>query len=352
MSFPFPRRRSSDGVVRAAVARVAGARDDEQIDPVYLGRVLVLVTEVIVASTVPLLDADGDAWLQVGVISAALLVGFLASFAVPWRRITARATLAFPTTVCGSLIMLGSFDTAVFAPLTGLLALCFAYIGLTQPSRTATAVLPIAATVLVFVNGSWSSAIAIRVVISCVVWAILGELLSHFAGRQAALSAALRTAAHTDVLTGVANRRDLDIRLATAASGDLLVVCDLDHFKVLNDTHGHDAGDRVLADFGTMLRATLRGMDYCARYGGEEFVLVLPATSTADADATLARMRAHWALLQPATTFSAGLAVCRSNRSHAETLAAADRALYAAKAAGRNCNRVECVHADVSDGSA
>jgi diguanylate cyclase (GGDEF)-like protein len=114
------------------------------------------------------------------------------------------------------------------------------------------------------------------------------------------------------------------------------VICDLDHFKRLNDTQGHAAGDRVLAEFGMVLHSCLREQDYAARYGGEEFALLLPATGISQAAATLARLRQCWSLLQPGVTFSAGLASFGPNQSAAEVLAIADQALYAAKAAGRN----------------
>lgn len=331
-------RRAGDGGVAAWLNRMM---QPQRVDRVVLGRVLVVVAAVIVTATVPLLDKDGDAWLQVGFVALGLGACVAVSFVVPWARLSPRAALAFPIAVHAAFLMLARLDTAVFAPLTGLLALCFAYVGLTQPSRTSLALLPVAGFVLVHVNGGWTSAVAIRAVIACVVWGLLGELLSYFTSLQQTLSAALRTAAHTDVLTGVANRRDLDLRLATVTAGDMLVICDLDHFKALNDTFGHHVGDQVLAEFGTMLRATLRGSDYCARLGGEEFVLVLAATSGAESEATLARMREHWAVLRPDLTFSAGLANCTADRPHVETLAAADRALYEAKAAGRNCNRIE-----------
>jgi diguanylate cyclase (GGDEF)-like protein len=316
-------------------------------DPVPLGCVLLLATAVIVTCSVPMLDAAADAWLQAAeVVGLILLPGILAARFVPWQRLGRRATLVFPLLVCAGLVVLSAQDTSSYAALTGLLSLCFAYIGLTQPPRTALAGLPVAAATFVFANGEWSGPVLIRLTIGMWVWAILGEVLSRFTARQAALSDALRIAAHTDALTGVANRRDFELRLAVAAPGDAIVICDLDHFKRLNDTLGHRAGDIVLAEFGSMLRATLRGCDFAARYGGEEFVLVLPATDLAAAEATLARMREHWSVLQPTVTFSAGLANCAARRSHAETLAVADRGLYAAKAAGRNCSVPETALAE------
>ncbi len=230
---------------------------------------------------VPALNASSRSLALAAAAVVLLLAALGASFVVPWQRLGARATLAFPVLVCGALVLLSVFDAPTYTPLSGLLALCFAFIGLTQPPRTALAMVPVAGVAFVLISGGWSAAVVIRLLIAGAVWSILGELLAHLRVRQETLSEALRAAAHLDVLTGVGNRRDLDVRLAAAGPGDALVLCDLDHFKRLNDTHGHRVGDQVLADFGSMLRATLRTGDYCARYGGEEFVLVLPHTTRA-----------------------------------------------------------------------
>jgi diguanylate cyclase len=329
-------QRRSDDRRRGVFARFMD-RCLADTNPAALGRVLLLATAVIVICTVPMLDTNPDAWLQVMFVVGGLLVpSVLVSGLVPWQRLGRPATLAFPLIVCIVLLVLGARYPLIYSPLTGVLSLCFAYIGVTQAPRTALAALPVAAVTFVVVNGGWSLPVMIRLSIGVWVWAILGEVLSRFTARQASLSEALRVAAHTDALTGVANRRDFELRLAVAAPGDTIVICDLDHFKELNDSRGHRAGDVVLAEFGSMLRATLRGCDFAARYGGEEFVLILPATVLTDTESTLARMREHWAVLHPTITFSAGFARCEANRSHAETLAVADRALYAAKAAGRN----------------
>jgi diguanylate cyclase (GGDEF)-like protein len=108
---------------------------------------------------------------------------------------------------------------------------------------------------------------------------------------------------------------------------------DLDHFKQVNDTHGHAAGDEVLRVFGKVLRETVRVRDLVGRYGGEEFLAVLGRSTLPDA--LLERLTAQWSAARPLPiTFSAGLA--RSIGDPDATVALADEALYRAKDAGRN----------------
>jgi diguanylate cyclase (GGDEF)-like protein len=194
-------------------------------------------------------------------------------------------------------------------------------------------------------NGGLSDAIAVRVLIGSMVWTTIVEVLAAFASEQRRLNRVLNHAAMSDALTGIPNRRDLETRLTTAREGDAVVLCDLDHFKALNDTRGHHAGDKVLADFGALLRLQLREGDYCARYGGEEFLLLLPDTSPAVALGVLARLRSAWQIMGAPTTFSAGVASCHRDRPIDATLAAADAALYAAKTAGRGTDRTESAFA-------
>jgi diguanylate cyclase (GGDEF)-like protein len=164
--------------------------------------------------------------------------------------------------------------------------------------------------------------------------------------RAAADSAALREQALQDPLTGLLNRRALDERYARARrAGDAapaLVLFDLDHFKRVNDTYGHPAGDAVLRDFAQVLRGGLRAGDALFRLGGEEFALVMPATPAATALERVQQLHAAVAQrplggLPQAVTFSAGIAVAAEAGSTLEALIeAADQALYAAKRAGRN----------------
>jgi diguanylate cyclase (GGDEF)-like protein len=116
---------------------------------------------------------------------------------------------------------------------------------------------------------------------------------------------------------------------------------DLDHFKSLNDTHGHEAGDQALRLFARVLAESLRPEDIAARYGGEEFVIVLPNCGTAVAAGVLERVRESLALELsagnvPAFTVTFGIASSAYAAAFDEIVAVADGALLDAKAAGRN----------------
>jgi len=143
----------------------------------------------------------------------------------------------------------------------------------------------------------------------------------------------LAESASTDSLTGLPNRRMLERALGRLSADDTVIMLDLDHFKQVNDTFGHAAGDAVLRVFGRVLAGTVRSRDTVGRYGGEEFLIVLP--SVEGADAFLGRLRAEWLAKRPfPVTFSAGIAASAGDPD--ETVRLADQALYEAKKAGRD----------------
>ncbi len=158
------------------------------------------------------------------------------------------------------------------------------------------------------------------------------------------MMAASEEAASTDELTGLLNRRALNEKVsALLDSGRQLsvVLADIDHFKKLNDTYGHQVGDRALQAFSYALGSYARPSDIVARLGGEEFVLVLPDSSAEGAQRVVERIRSGLAGVLtssgvPRFTSSFGISDLRHGNTLEAMLKAADTALYAAKDAGRD----------------
>ena len=153
----------------------------------------------------------------------------------------------------------------------------------------------------------------------------------------------LAAMAWSDGLTGVANRRRLERDLTLGANADLgptsVIMIDVDHFKAVNDSYGHQAGDAVLRQVGAMLAAQVREQDVVYRYGGEEFCVLLIGATTEDARAIGDRVvHATRAITLPDgahVTVSVGVAA-GDPRAVVETLDSADRALFEAKLQGRD----------------
>jgi diguanylate cyclase (GGDEF)-like protein len=177
---------------------------------------------------------------------------------------------------------------------------------------------------------------------------ILGQFAAHaaLALRNTRLLAEVERLAHVDGLTGVANRRAFEVVLAREVrrarrGGGLLSlgVFDVDHFKAVNDTLGHQAGDTVLREVAQILTSATRDVDIVARYGGEEFAVILPACGPSDAVRVAERIRravaAHRGLAS--VTVSAGVASLPAHAVDGDGLiAAADEALYQSKGEGRD----------------
>ncbi len=154
------------------------------------------------------------------------------------------------------------------------------------------------------------------------------------------LLARVEAMARTDALTGLPNRRawDEELRRELARAGRhghplAVVMLDLDHFKVFNDTHGHQAGDGVLAELGRAWRTQLRVSDFVSRYGGEEFAALLPACPPDEAIPAIERLLAA---IPAAQTCSAGVAYWDGHESPEALTGRADLALYRAKRSGRD----------------
>jgi diguanylate cyclase (GGDEF)-like protein len=166
--------------------------------------------------------------------------------------------------------------------------------------------------------------------------------------------AAALKASQTDQLTGLPNRRHVLERLdgalaAYEATGSKLSIAliDIDHFKAINDVHGHDAGDTVLRHFAGTCLERVREQDVLGRMGGEEFLLVLPGAQASEASGIVGRIRDGYPAARLVEegfdvpyTFSAGVAEAMAGDDRSSILRRADRALYAAKGEGRNCTMI------------
>ena len=193
---------------------------------------------------------------------------------------------------------------------------------------------------------------AVFALLAMAVSTLLGRVLEASNRRAFALDLELHRDARTDALTGLANRRGMqergrvELKRAKRSGAPVSVLlCDLDHFKNINDRFGHEAGDAALVQTAAVLRGALRESDALGRWGGEEFIAVLPATGAAGAAEVAERMRAGIANtifkdIGEGTTISLGVAtlsvVDDPTTAWDALLKEADGLLYQAKNKGRN----------------
>lgn len=177
--------------------------------------------------------------------------------------------------------------------------------------------------------------------------ALFPALLQHTANLQDSLA----QLASTDPLTGLMNRRtffaEVKRHLSRSGDGHTLIMLDFDHFKTINDTHGHPTGDACLVEVSKLLCANVRSEDAVARIGGEEFAIFLPRTSPEQARSIGERLvrGVDFELSsgrQETITLSAGIAECCGS-DMTDMLKRADDALYEAKQAGRRRYAVSMV---------
>ena len=185
------------------------------------------------------------------------------------------------------------------------------------------------------------------------VTAAVSALVAYvFASRNESQRMALEALATMDSLTGLPNRRAMERELRVAVEQHRregarygLAMLDLDHFKAVNDLHGHEAGDGVLVEFARLVSRSVRKADRCFRFGGEEFVLLMPASDVDDLRAIDASLRQRVAeelrCRDHCVTVSIGAAALRADEDWQGWLARADAALYRAKAAGRDRTEID-----------
>lgn len=177
----------------------------------------------------------------------------------------------------------------------------------------------------------------------------LSEQLDRSTQETRQLSEQLEKAEHQaklDPLTGMLNRRGLEERARSSLAGAVMLLADIDHFKVLNDTYGHLLGDKVLRSVAEVIRESIKGRDIAARIGGEEFAILLPDTTLDGATILAKRICAATASRSirrhgkdqavDRVTLSIGVAAGTASDSLETLLDRADKAMYAGKRAGRN----------------
>jgi diguanylate cyclase (GGDEF)-like protein len=190
------------------------------------------------------------------------------------------------------------------------------------------------------------------VVLAVVVSTLLGRVLEASHRRAFALELEQHRDARTDALTGLANRRAMqergrvELKLAKRVNAPVSVIlCDLDHFKNINDKYGHETGDAALVKCANVLRGALRESDAIGRWGGEEFIVVLPATDAAGAQEVAEQMRAAiesttFTAFKEGTSISLGVSTSETIDDPADEwdllIKEADQRLYGAKNQGRN----------------
>ena len=183
-----------------------------------------------------------------------------------------------------------------------------------------------------------------------IVFTMLSTLARFYVGTVLRAEQRLHLLATRDSLTGLFNRRHFhalaDHVVARSRRADApvsLVIADVDHFKHINDAHGHDAGDRVLVHIGELLKRACRDQDVLARWGGEEFLILLPDTDAAGGTAAAERMRqvaessvVRYAGADIRFAISLGSTTLHAGELLSDAVARADRAMYRSKSEGRN----------------
>jgi len=180
---------------------------------------------------------------------------------------------------------------------------------------------------------------------------IIFTLFYYFVSSEEKLQKQLTELANTDVLTNIPNRRSFFTlahqefeRVSRGADPFAILMIDIDYFKSINDTYGHDVGDKALVSFATLLKEQSRNIDILGRYGGEEFIVLLPQTNLQEAKVFAQRIietcrDIHINTPQGVCHFTVSAGLCRldpANTELLEPIKCADDALYRAKEGGRN----------------
>jgi diguanylate cyclase (GGDEF)-like protein len=308
------------------------ATDNEQA--AKLGVLVVAASSLVVGATVWFLSTTPpDRMVALAVAAAALFLSVALS-RVAWRRLPAHALLLFPALGIAATTCVALSTSGISPAYMGFFTVAVFYIASTQSERLTLLAVPVLLPFWLVCQGGLSDEVGVKMLITVCIWGLIGHGIARKKASDEVRVKGLLHAAATDPLTGLASRGELVHVLDRTDVGDAVVLIDLDGFKAINDSKGHQVGDDILAAFGHSVRCVLRSTDIALRYGGDEIMLVLPQAGAEQSDALLERLRHHW--LRPGRpTFSAGIAV-RGPEAAQETLRRADNALYQAKGHGRD----------------
>ncbi len=292
------------------------------------------VPTLVVTSLTTVLLRRGQVDLPVlGALGAALLlsgVGWMKLAPPSLQRLPMLAVLNFFALSAGGAV---APDTA--SAFTGFFLVTFCFVGLSRGRGTALLLVPVALPGWLLDSSPVTSTTLAKLPVAVGCWILVGELIASFRTQQKKVQDDLERQLERDALTGLQSRRNLDERLRALSPTDTVVFLDLDHFKAVNDSHGHAAGDQVLMQFASAISMIMKTMHEAIRYGGEEILVLLKEAGPADAEEMLRQLRGVWRQVRPEITFSAGVAAV-SELGGSEAVQRADAAMYRAKNDGRN----------------
>jgi diguanylate cyclase (GGDEF)-like protein len=335
-----PRR---PGRTAAAPRRRAGRRD------AALGAGLVGFLPLAVVSTYWLLaprSSSLGATLAIDLGASILAVTLLS---LPWTRLPAAALLVFPSIVGATLLATASLDRTLAASYVGFITVSFIFIGLTQSRLVPVLAVPIAIPLYWLCENHVTPAIGVRLPIAALIWLLTGELLADRSARNQAHADGLATRVKCDALTALSSRVELfrEVQIATRGFGELeggcfLFLLDVDGFKSVNDTFGHQVGDEVLIELAQRIRDVIRANDVPARLGGDEFAILVRganvAIATSMGQGLLAAAAAPFELAfgRVIVTASVGVVQVTESMTASDVIRNADIAMYEAKSNGKN----------------
>lgn len=341
-------------------------KQDPRLSPLQRGFFLTALPIAAIAALVNLLAAaPGSASRLLAALICALSSGL---FVLLWRKRRSLRFVSSAALLMVQVLLFGALYTVLFRPSGDLLAqfaatapwfpIAFISLFLVLEPRRATGVatllylasLAMGATYLL--NGGDRLLISPLLNLYTANAAVITFLFGYAWFRQQfdhsrSLARSMADLAHTDPLLGIANRRQLQTfmceELAIAANGGqpaALIMFDLDRFKQINDTYGHDVGDQVLQGIAIVAREVLRNTDRIGRWGGDEFVILASCTDLAQARQLAQRLKEtiqqHLSDHFWRVTISVGIAECHPDDTVESWLRRADLALYQAKESGRN----------------